>query len=482
MIALVVSVVLLWLVFYCVTLMATRRIMRQQAVNVSEQIISDVEEELLALEEAALELSADPGILKIAGESDVSGFYAAGADYIGETRTEPFALRSADHVVVYDAEGRFFRVKGTIPNTALERAFWLMENSGDRIVTVTSNDTAYIGPYEALAGGGYVALLMERTRLERLLGSYNDLDYIGAALFAGGRLLCTNRNIREEEIGKLRERAVFYKEKEIGLSGYRLLVWSERGISRTLTGYFSVAMPATIICLVVVMFFFVRYIRRRFVSEAELEKERTLGLLLKKQISAHFTVNTLNAIRALIRKGKKDEAAGICDELSTLLRYANAGERSIPLMEEFFVLEQYIGIMQARYPDTIEAEVETDDAYAEILIPRMCLQPLVENAIRHGLAGGKGRLSIRAELTEKELLIRVKDDGKGMPKERLLEVRKGLQDAEDVEDADLNGIALKNVQRRIRMVCGEDYGLTIVSSTERGTEVTVHLPREGVAA
>ena len=136
--------------------------------------------------------------------------------------------------------------------------------------------------------------------------------------------------------------------------------------------------------------------------------------------------------------------------------------------------------MQVRYPGRIEAEVELDDAYADLCIPRMLLQPLVENSIRHGLAGGKGHITVGAVQTESELKISVKDDGKGMFPERLSEVRESIKNAEEMEGEDLDGIALCNIERRIRMVCGDSYGLTIESSEGEGTEVTVHLPREGV--
>jgi len=90
--------------------------------------------------------------------------------------------------------------------------------------------------------------------------------------------------------------------------------------------------------------------------------------------------------------GEKEPAAHICDELSTLLRYANAGDEYISLLEEFYVLRQYVGIMQARFPGKIEEE----DYFDEVYVPRMLLQPLVENAIQHGL-NGAGKVRVSAE-------------------------------------------------------------------------------------
>jgi sensor histidine kinase YesM len=211
------------------------------------------------------------------------------------------------------------------------------------------------------------------------------------------------------------------------------------------------------------------------IKEADLEKERTLVSLLKKQISAHFTVNTLNVVRALINKGEKATAARICDELSTLLRYANAGDEYISLLEEFYVLEQYIGIMQARYPGRIEADFEEDDAFADIVIPRMLIQPIIENAVVHGLSGKSGKVKISADAGT-DLTITVSDDGIGMNEATLQALRAGIESDEGVESPELKHMALKNIERRIKMVCGSEYGLKIESKRDEGTRVMVRLP------
>ncbi len=479
MAALSASLVFLWVVFYYLTLGLIQKNMQIQAETSSEVIMSNVEEKLLLLEEAAYELSKTDGITELAVATDPLSFYDAGAAVSESNVRLSGNSIDADNIIVFNADGLFYRLKGTISNTAINRAFYLMEDPGRHTITVTYNNNSYLGPYESVyvdgQKKGYVLLLMEQVRLEKMLSVYNNLDYLRVALFSGDKLLCSNQDLSFDDVTNARAKATFIKEKEIGLSGYRLLVYCENNVSEWLSGYFRVALPVTIVILIGVVAFFMHYLRRNMFL---LLKERTLFSLLKKQISAHFTVNTLNVVRALINKNEKQAAARICDELSTLLRYANAGDEYISLLDEFYVLEQYVGIMQARYPGKIEAEIEPDDSFSDIHIPRMLIQPLIENAIVHGLAGEEGKVSVSASVSDGRLCVSVTDNGRGMSKEELEALNRSIHEENEGEAGtnELKGVALKNIERRIKMVCGPEYGLSIESTPGEGTRVVLSLP------
>ncbi|MBP5385115.1 MAG: histidine kinase [Lachnospiraceae bacterium] len=495
------SLILLWVIFYVLTRQIMEQNMQQQALISSESIISRIEEDLLSLENAAYELGTTDAVNAIITTDDNRSFYDA-ASSAEDSLLIGTGMENADNIVIFRSDGLFYRIKGSIPNTALKRAFYLMEREEMSTVTVSSGGNTYIGACETVIRDGrkigYILLLMEQAKIEQILNVYNDLDYLGVALVSGDKLLYSNRISNTDQLKVAIEEAVFCKEKEIGLSGCRLLVYCERGITGSLSTYFRIAMPVTILILIFVMLLSARYMNRNLidpinnveralyetqirVQESELENERTLIALLKKQISAHFTVNTLNVVRSLINKGEKESASRICDELSALLRYANAADEYISLLEEFWVLEQYTGIMQIRYPGRITAQIESDDAFEKILIPRMLLQPIVENAIIHGLAGGVGTVGVSAKLHPDEVIITVEDDGCGMDADQLHKVTQGLE-LDDYEERDLNHIALQNIQRRIRMVCGEPYGLKIESAKQQGTKVYVHLPLKSAEA
>ena len=530
------SLVLLWVGFYFITERIFSRNMRLQVETTSEALIEAVEEELLRLEDVSYSLSHDEKMMLAAKTRDISSFYAKAEEIASELPISLTETGNISDIILINEDGEFYRLKGRISNTTVKRISYLIASGSDRTFTVSYNNTSYIGNY-SYAGdgkekGGYVVLLMEEAKLERLFGIVDDIDYINAALIAGERILCSNRNISDKDIQDLSD-AVFVREKTIGLSSIRLLVYCRVGVSKRLVSYFRIALPITVAILITVILFFSGYLRKHMLEpinmvikntgtetskplahtgeeyfdglvdhvnemlvrieekehalyesetrarEADLEKERTLISLLKKQISAHFTVNTLNVVRALVNKGEKEEAARICDELSTLLRYANAAEEHISLMDEFFVLEQYVGIMKARYPGRIEADFETDDAFADVFIPRMLIQPIIENAIVHGLKGNPGKITVSAAINDGEIAIAVEDNGTGMSRTALAELRESIAEKESRENSDLNHVALSNIQHRIKMVCGSEYGLEIESEQGKGTKVIVHLPVRG---
>ena len=549
MVALGISLVLLWVVFYYLTVGVVRSNLELQAETGSEAIIENVEEELLELEDSAYLIGNNKIIADMAVTTDLRRFFEMGSSFVRENTSMISGIRNADNIVVFNKDGQFYRIKGTVSNTALKRIFYMMKNGDDQTLTVTSNKNTYIGLYKPVfsmrgipdenseqENAGYIALLMEQSGIERLISPFSDMDYLGTALFSGNRLLCSSNNIKDEDMEELEKDSVFVKDKEIGLSGYRLTVYSMSTLSESVSRYFRIIMPITVLILGMVVAFFIGYLRRHMIDpinkvvlntqnnenqylpytgeqyfdglvdhvndmmnqikdrekalydsevkikKTELEKETTLMLLLKKQISAHFTVNTMNVVRALINRGEKEAAARICDELSTLLRYANAGDKKISLLEEFFVLEQYVGIMQARFPGKIEADIDEEDSLADIFIPRMLIQPIVENAIIHGLAGEKGKVMVYAVSDEETVTITVVDDGKGMDEETLRTLIERIYSDDQSESDVIEHVALRNIQKRIRMVCGTGYGISIESSVGAGTTVSVKLPIENDAS
>ncbi len=531
--ALIICVVFLWVLFFLMTRSAIERNTVLQAEATSDTIIRSIEQELLSLEDTADSLSRYDRVSKMIRAENAVSFYDAGMT-AGENADSIIGnYCPADNVIVYDRNGLFYRLKGKIANTALKRAFFLVNGSRKKTLTLTFNDMTFIGCSAPVTEKGeikgYVVLLMDRTRLEALLNSFKDLEYLGAVIMAEGEAICKSSGLNEEEIKNAVDNSVFYKEKEIGLSGFNLLIYCENTLISGPEAYFRIAMPVTIGILFGILSIFIIYWNRHIVSpvnsilrvtsegggrplpltgeayfddlvnrvndnlksieerdkelfdsgirikEYELERERTLIALLKKQISAHFTVNTLSAVRALINKGEKKEAARICDELSALLRYANAGEENISLLEEFHILDQYASIMQTRYPGRFSFEAEEEDSLADIYIPRMLLQPLVENAIIHGFESGMEMIRVYAEISE-DVTVFVKDDGRGIEEQELKNLTEMLSDTDMLMETSLHHVALLNIQKRIRMVCGDDYGISIESREGNGTTVSLHLP------
>ena len=186
---------------------------------------------------------------------------------------------------------------------------------------------------------------------------------------------------------------------------------------------------------------------------------------LASQISPHFLFNTLTSISALIRS-QPETARTLIVKLSGLLRrLLRSQQHFVTLREELASIDEYLDIEIVRFGPTLVVDKEISPDSLELVIPSMLLQPLVENSIKHGIARkvGGGRITIRSRRTEGLAIIEVVDDGTGMAE---TELRKGQG----------NGIGLRNVDERLRVIYGENYHLKIESTPGRGTCARIEIP------
>ena len=216
--------------------------------------------------------------------------------------------------------------------------------------------------------------------------------------------------------------------------------------------------------------------------EDEKQKQDLEYRMLQNQINPHFIYNTLNSIKWMATIQHAPGIAEMVTALSRLLKSVSKGnERLVPLYEEFALLNDYFTIQQYRYGGTITLDVsyiEDEALNHNCLIPRFTLQPLVENAIFHGIEpkGSAGEVTLRVERDSAngDVLIRLTDDGVGMTPEQ---AAKALQEPGPEEAAaKYRHVGLWNVHRRLQYCFGEAYGLSIESEPGVGTTVTIRLP------
>ena len=216
------------------------------------------------------------------------------------------------------------------------------------------------------------------------------------------------------------------------------------------------------------------YVARICQKDAELNA-------LKMQIQPHYLYNTLDVIRMTALEENDETSAELLECLAHQLRYV-MGEHTdcIVLRDELQALREYFVIMKVRYEDRIGLSIQVSDEDTQLYIPKLLLQPVVENAIRHGLRekDGEGPVAIRVERKEDFLEIVVRDDGVGMDEEQVRIMQESLDDPE-IGKVDANGclsVGMKNVYDRIKLNCGKEYGFRIESFLGVGTIVTYHLP------
>lgn len=207
------------------------------------------------------------------------------------------------------------------------------------------------------------------------------------------------------------------------------------------------------------------------------QKMRRLDLrLLQEQINPHFLYNTLDTIVWLIEGNKADEAVNMVVTLSNFFRLVlSKGKEIISLREEEQHISSYLKIQEVRYRDILEYDIQIDEALYDYQILKLSLQPLVENALYHGIKykRARGYIHISGEKTGEVLHLTVSDDGVGMDEDDLEELQTEIErPCRETE----KGFGLANVNERIRMYFGTDYGMKIKSEKGKGTVVELTIP------
>ncbi|MGB6123471.1 MAG: sensor histidine kinase [Bacteroidota bacterium] len=187
---------------------------------------------------------------------------------------------------------------------------------------------------------------------------------------------------------------------------------------------------------------------------------------LKRQLQPHFLFNTLHTISGLVRNNEKRRAVDMIAGLGDLLRTSidTADQHEVPLRCELEILERYLEIEQVRFSDRIGTRFHVGEGVAEAAVPNLILQPIVENAIRHGLAEKEegGTIVIRAARKDGNLEIEVEDDGVGLTPVG--------------SDGRVEGVGLTNARARLRHLYGERGSLSVSSLEGGGTRVSLCIP------
>ncbi len=534
----------MWFLFYVNILGVIQNNVMQNMEQVSEQIISELNRSFLRLEEVSLALSQDIGVHSFLLEENNIEFVNKAA-YVEKT-IEKLSENSSfmDNIILYNEQGRFYRFSGIIGNTGVRRLMNLVEK--DKLtshIQIKLDTINYIGYVTTISQKGKrigtIVMLTDENDIYRLFEQMTENEDMKIAIAADGKVILSNEeNYIGVQTEDIRRNTTYIVYKQVGFTPFELLISFEDS-NHGMSILFIVAMLIMAVLLLLLLEIFLQFWKKKFfvpiqsvisevegfeggkgamltmtgiehfdglvngindmverieekeketyraensLQKTEVKKQKAMIISLKKQISAHFTVNVLNIIKSLSSTGENEKAGLLCDGLSFLLRYANAGDSYISGMEEFFVLEKYVEIMEIRYPDKFSAEIEFEDALEGVELPRMLLQPIVENSILHGIVGDdkekKGVVWVYCQIEADLLYITIEDNGIGMNAEQLAKLREDIQDVnqDNVEVEGLSHVALINIQRRIQSYFGEGYGIFIESPKGIGTTVTVRLP------
>jgi sensor histidine kinase YesM len=218
-------------------------------------------------------------------------------------------------------------------------------------------------------------------------------------------------------------------------------------------------------------------------SEVEASLKEADLKALQAQINPHFLFNVLNTIGRLALLEGADKTQEMIYAFSDMMRYTLKKEKNnvVTLKEEMEHVQNYLSIQKMRLGNRLNYSVEVDEMAEDILCPFMTIQPFVENAIIHAIEPNAkgGAVRITADILKEIAILKIVDDGKGIPGDRIHKILDGTYEADGREKN--TGIGINNANKRLMYYYGVDYGVEIKSELEKGTEITIKIPRKSLA-
>ncbi|MGE7612747.1 MULTISPECIES: sensor histidine kinase [unclassified Paenibacillus] len=217
----------------------------------------------------------------------------------------------------------------------------------------------------------------------------------------------------------------------------------------------------------------IRQLMDQIIYEQETKRKGELEVL-QSQINPHFLYNTLNSVIRLAERGKTEEVVTMIQSLSKFFRISlSKGNNMITVQEELDHIRHYLVIQSFRFKNKFRYEIIAQDEVLQCQTIKLILQPIVENALYHGIEmmPDEGFISIQAELKDNLVIIRISDNGLGMSKETMKVILTGGS-----KSMSGSGVGVRNVNERIELYYGREYGLSFESEIEEGTTVTLIFP------
>lgn len=220
---------------------------------------------------------------------------------------------------------------------------------------------------------------------------------------------------------------------------------------------------------------------RDFVAEVQKQKRKAELKALQAQINPHFLYNTFNLISSIAGMNGIDSICKITVSISEMFRYSIQENLIVQLQDELREINNYVTIQTIRFKDRLYADFDVEEEVLKVPIPIFLLQPLVENAIIHGLEpkAESGYINIVAYMEDDFVEILIRDNGVGIPQDKLCQIIQSLE-KEQIESISMQGhssIGIKNVNQRIKAYYGAEYGLHLESRVNVGTTISIRLPK-----
>ncbi len=214
--------------------------------------------------------------------------------------------------------------------------------------------------------------------------------------------------------------------------------------------------------------------------EAEISKKEAELSFLRSQINPHFLYNTLGVVKGIANLHNEEEIEWITGALVRIFKYSIKGEDLVELFQEMDIVEAYVKIQSIRFDNRFSVTYEIEAHLMDVRMLKMMLQPLLENAIQHGIEPSykQSHIIVRAKETTEFVILSVEDDGVGMSDATVEDINKRIVDADEQGVMANDAIGLLNVHRRLKHFYGEQAGLKVRSEIGKGTQVSIFIPSD----
>jgi len=486
----------LWFGYYIIAYQSVSRSARENAELVAGRLIDQISAEFSQMRNIAGVIAASSYVQDFLSADTVEEYFARAEIASVIIRNAAFPISAADSVITYSANGDFFRFTGSLSNAASEILFDMLHDTGVLFTIIELDGILFFchsTPVYSVLGNmpdrvGTVVILTNLHRKRDVLNFSDAVTGIDTAVIQDNIiLLSSGEELEGKSCCELETAYVMVVRRPIASTNLSIaaIVNNENLFpNRGLFFIISFALLALLLASIVSLYqylsvYMVKPIDRKLFEAELLRRDMRIGLLIS-QMDAHFIVNAIETIRTLSKQNENEKAERMAAGLTQLIKHKHTGDALCNIFLELEMIVQYIAVMNIRHDNKYSVEYEVDDVLSAYLMPGLILQPIIENALTHGLQNKteKAILHIQGYMKDDSIYLEISDNGKGITPTKLNELQNTLDMAEieNFPAPGLSGVSLSNIQRRIRLRFGDNYGLSIESTLGGGTTVTVKLP------
>ncbi len=484
-------VLIAWFCYNNVVFSHTQQIARVLTSLAGNNLLTRLDSEFSRIRLTSSVIAGSAYVRDFLEEKDVASYYEKAKPAAEIIRKTAYPQMYADSIITITEGGAFYRFTGSVSNEVIANIHSEIKNSSYApIYSIQEIDgtkyfchITYVYAHELGQSNpvGSVVILSNLSKMRRMLSEPREVPGIDTAVIFNDKILLSgNIELEGKESAQLNENYGAVTVSQVtGTSLFVAAAVTKETLYKDeqLSFLVLVLMLSALLLLIAGLY---RLLSRRMITPMLDKADKMQMGLLGTQISAHFVVNTIVCIEKLSQQGQNEKATAAAANLAEMLRHMHESDEEINVFSELEQLSRYIEIMNIRAGGKFEVEVDVDDVLSDYKMPGHVLQPLVENALTHGL-GNKAtdcRLTVTGRAYKSHILFEIKDNGVGILSDALEGLNLRLKDTvnHDYPEKGLDGVALVNVQKRIQARYGNGYGVSIDSTPGTGTTATVRLP------